>query len=367
MSLIASPGKAMSAKIRGKLFDGIPFATYNLHPFDGHARDASYAALLDLVESKAGMLVKSKAARRSADREVATATEESGGEIRTTCTWHTPKGTLRSIEAKPPGQPGCIVEHFIKDESDMAKVMSVPPPGKVEFDATKLRQLVARISGKGVAYVDYPDPMYSVAQLFNFEDFSVRIFTEPELMEEMIGCFARRIYAEIEAMARACAGLPVLFYTVGPEVATPPMMPPWIFSRFVTPYEKEIVSILHRHGFSAGIHCHGRVRQVLDEFLEIGIDTLEPIEPPDQGDATLEELLRKVSGRFCLMGYVQDQDFYQAPPGAMRHKVQEIARAVTPTDRYIMMPTCTPFQSPASPQYLAAYAEWINAAAELLP
>jgi len=103
------------------------------------------------------------------------------------------------------------------------------------------------------------------------------------------------------------------------------------------------------------------------QLLEIGIDTLEPIEPPNQGDITLRELLKKVAGRICLMGHIQDQDFYRLPPGGMRQKVREIAETVAPTDRYIMTPTCTPFQSPVSAGYAAAYAEWIEAATELLP
>ena len=163
------------------------------------------------------------------------------------------------------------------------------------------------------------------------------------------------------------AGLPVNFYSGGPEVATPPLMAPRLFTRFVTPYQKKIVGILHKHGFLAGIHCHGRVRLVLDDLLEIGMDTLEPIEPPNQGDITLRELLKKVAGRICLMGHIQDQDFYRLPPGGMRQKVREIAETGAPTDRYIMTPTCTPFQSPVSAGYAAAYAEWIEAATELLP
>ena len=132
---------------------------------------------------------------------------------------------------------------------------------------------------------------------------------------------------------------------------------------------------LHRYGVNRLLervvkrhrHCHGRVGRVLDDLLEIGIDTLEPIEPPPQGDIALRELLARVAGRICLMGHIQDQDFYRAPPGGMRQRVRQIAETVAPTDRYIMMPTCTPFQSPLSDRYAAAYAEWIAAAAELLP
>lgn len=357
----------MLAKIRGEPFPGIPFATYNLHPYGPHASDPSYAGLLELVCQKAGMLVKKKLKRRRPGRDITTLIEEMDGQTRTIRTWHTPQGALRSVEIKPSSQPAYIVEHFIKDDADMAKVLSAPFPGKMEFDAADMATTLAKVGEMGVVYVDYPDPMYSAASLFDFEDFAVRWLTDPGPIEKLIDHLAEGIHAEVEAMAQACAGWPILFYSVGPEVATPPMMPPRFFTQTVTRYQKELVALFHRHGCRVGIHCHGRIRQVLDEFLEIGIDTLEPIEPPDQGDIKLKELLEKVAGRICLMGYIQDQDFSRAAPGEMRRKVGEIAKIIAPTDRYIMMPTCTPFESPASSRYLAAYAEWIDAAAELLP
>lgn len=357
----------MLAKMRGEPFDGIPFATYNLHPFDGHAADSSYAGLLELVRRKAGMLVKHGLKRLTPGWNLTAVTEESATETRTTQTWRTPKGTLRCVSVKPKDQPGYVMEHFIKDEADVAKVMSMPVPAKVDFGLVETRALLAKVGESGVLYVGYPDPMYSAASLFDYEDFVVRCATEPDLLQELIEYQAAGIYVDVEAMASACEGLPVLFYAAGPEVATPPMVPPRIFTRFVTPFQKKIVAIFHRHGLRAGIHCHGRVRQVLDDLLEIGIDTLEPLEPPNQGDITLQELLAKVAGRICLMGYIQDQDFYCAAPGEMRRKVQEVVDVISPSDRYIMTPTCTPFQFPASRPYLNAYTEWVEAAAELLP
>jgi uroporphyrinogen-III decarboxylase len=140
-----------------------------------------------------------------------------------------------------------------------------------------------------------------------------------------------------------------------------------VFRRFVTPHQKRLVAIFHRHGHLVGIHCHGRVRQVLDEILDTGADLLEPIEPPDQGDIGLRELLDRVRGRLCLLGHIQDQEFYRDEPGLLRRRVGEVAAQVDPADRYVMAPTCTPFQFPASAHYVRAYSEWLEAAAELLP
>ncbi len=357
----------MLAKVRGGEVNGIPFATYNFHPFGPHTSDPSYADLLKLVEQKAGMLVKHSIKPVTPSPGInETIVEQVAAGTRTTTIWRTPKGDLRCVSLVPPGQPGYIMEHFVKEDDDIEKVMSIPHT-RQQYDLNDTHKMLESVGDRGVLYVSYSDPMYCAACLFDYEDFTIRCMTDADRLQAMIEYFAEGIYEEVETMATVSEGLPILFYTAGPELATPPMLPPSVFARFVTPYHKRIIEILHRHGHITCIHCHGRVGQVLDQVIETGADALEPIEPPDQGDITLAKLIEKVDGRLCLIGYIQDQDFYTARPGDMRRKVEEIVEVVSPPSRYIMTPTCTPFQFPPSPAYINAYAEWVEAAAELLP
>jgi hypothetical protein len=300
------------------------------------------------------------------DREVQV--EKLPGKTRTTVVWHTPKGDLRAVTEVPTGHPGYTVEHFVKTDLDIERVLSVPHH-PARYDVAPVRQMVEAVGERGLVYIDYPDPMYSVASLFDYEDFVVRCVSDLARIEELVAQVAARFATDVENLAATpgLAALPVLLYTAGPELATAPMLPPEVFARLVTPHQKRLVAILHARGFRTCIHCHGRVRGILDQILETGTDALEPIEPPTQGDIGLAELLNRVNGRLCLMGYVQDQDFYRAAPGQMRRWVEEVATLVDPAARYVMMPTCTPFQFPASPGYVRAYTEWIEAAAELLP
>jgi uroporphyrinogen-III decarboxylase len=161
----------------------------------------------------------------------------------------------------------------------------------------------------------------------------------------------------------------LLFYSAGVEVATPPMLSPAAFAELVTPYESALVRMIRDAGHLSAIHCHGRVGRVLDQFLEIGVQALEPLEPPPQGDIPLEQALEAVEGRICLMGYVQDQDLYRAEPDEIRAKVRAIRRAVE--DRmaegrtgYIMTSTATPYMDPPPPRFVRNYVAYLEAAAE---
>jgi uroporphyrinogen-III decarboxylase len=368
----------MLAAMRGEAVDRVPFATYNLHPYRGspHQRDGSYRELLDLVVEKAGMLCKCGVRVVIPDtvgngrRAVPSATEEVTVERTeertvTTRTLHTPKGDLVSVTTTPHGQPSYVTEPFLKTDEDIERYMSLPftPP---QYDISEAVAFYEELGDRGLVYVNYSDPMYAAGSLFDFEDFTVRCAVDPGPVKRLVDHLFEQIVEQTRSLVAACAGYGFLFYTAGPEVATPPMMAPRTFQTFVTPYQTKLIEIIHDAGQIAAIHCHGRVRAVLDELVKTGADVLEPIEPPDQGDISLAELLARVGDRLCLMGHIQDQEFYTVPPGTMTQRVADIARLVNGRSRYVMTPTCTPFQHPANEVYLRNYAEWINAADRLL-
>ncbi len=144
------------------------------------------------------------------------------------------------------------------------------------------------------------------------------------------------------------------------------MLPPHIFRELVTPYHEHLVGMVHETGHLVALHSHGRVRVALDDFLEVGFDMLEPMEPPPQGDIALDEALEYVDGRICLTGYVQDRDLYTAKPGEMRTKVEAIREMVAGRSGQIMMNTTSPRMYPLPPQYVHNYVEFIGAASEAL-
>jgi len=362
----------MFAAFRREPVDRAPFSTYNLHPFArAHADDPSYADVLDLVLEKSGMLCKVGVGKKARDADqdqagrVEVATETQGDNVITTRTMHTPKGDMRSVSAKPEGQPSMVIEHFIKTDEDIDRYMSIPLQ-PATYEASAAMEIDDKLDGRGVAYVGYPDPMHKAAALFDFNDFAVRCITDIGPILKLIDFKFELIQEDLKHRLAACEGRDFLFYTDGPEICTPPMMPPAIFAKLVTPYERKLIRMIHDAGFLASIHCHGRVRSVIDEVIKTGADVLEPIEPPDQGDMTLSELLDKADGRLCVMGHIQDQEIYYAAPGFMTQRVEAIARVANGRTGYVMTPTCTPFQHPATDTYLRNYTEWIEAADRLL-
>jgi len=369
-----NPKQRLIAAIQQRPVDRMPVMTYNFHPFNErwHRREdgtyegiPEYQPMMDAVwRTDTGMLCK-VSARYTGDRDRRTWSQETqdGDSLVRTVYLETPKGTLHTRYKKPPRQPGYYVKSLIDTDDDIEKYLSLSDEPS-EVDLAPAKAVYRKLGNRGLAYLNYEDPMYAVAHLFDFEDFCIRCITQRALVVEMIEREFERTKAELAQMLEQAEGYDLVFYTVGPEVATPPMLSPAIFAELVTPYERALVKMIHDAGHLSAIHCHGRVRLVLDQFLEIGVDALEPLEPPPQGDITLEEALDKVTGRMCLMGHIQDQDLYTARPGEMRGKVQAIRKLVQGRTGYIMTSTATPYMDPPPPEFVRNYVEYIEAAAE---
>ena len=356
------------AALRGEPVSQVPFVTYNLHPYadSPHRQDPSYRDLLAMVEREAGMYCKRSlpAASQEGPRRVERV-EQDGDLTIVTTILPTPKGDLRSVCVTPRDQPASVTEHLIKTDEDIDRYMSLPwaPP---EYDSAPLRDFAEQLADRGVVAISYSDPMYAAASLFDFGEYCIRYATNPASVRRLVDHLFEQIVEDTRRKAVACRGLDVVFLTAGPELATPPMMPPRAFAELVTPYQKRLIEVIHAAGHLAVIHCHGRVRDVLGHMIETGVDAIEPIEPPPQGDIRLAELMDRADGRLSFLGHIQDQEFHSASAGTMTRRVEAIARAVDGRTGYVMGPTCTPFQHPATSTFLRNYTEWIEAASRVL-
>jgi len=362
------------AAIEQRPVDRMPAMTYNFHPYtsqwqaneDGtFSGPSGYQPMMDAVlESGMGMMPKVGARHRS-ERQERTHSQtflEGDAEVRLT-TLETPKGPLTTRFVKPAGQPGYYVKSLIESDDDLQRYLSLPnEPAQVDLSHAK--EVYERLGNGGVVHLGYADPMYAVAQLFDFEDFCIRTVQQRSLIVDMIEREYERIRVELARMLEQVQGYDFMFCTAGPEVATPPMLSPDTFAALVVPYEKALVQMIHKAGQTSAIHCHGRVRRVLDQFMEIGIDALEPMEPPPQGDISLDEALEYVDGRICLMGYIQDQDLYRARPGEMRAKVCAVRQVVEGRTGYIMTSTATPYMEDPPSDFVCNYIEYVRAATE---
>jgi len=110
----------------------------------------------------------------------------------------------------------------------------------------------------------------------------------------------------------------------GSEQATPPMMSKRLFEEFIIGYEAPLWKMVREAGGIVWVHCHGKVATVLNRFVENGVQMLDPVEPPPQGDITIKEAkARAAAGPLTLIGNVEMSDLQNGTPELIERLVRE--------------------------------------------
>ena len=235
-------------------------------------------------------------------------------------------------------------EHLLKDIGDLKAFLEIPAH---KFsgtpDASPILEAEAALGDSGIVMIDTPDPLCLAAELFSMADYTVIAMTEPDLFRRLLDRFAAVLYLKTEAISSALPGR--LWRIYGPEYASPPYLPPRLFRQYVVHYDQPMVDAIHRHGGFARIHSHGNLKDILDAIVSMGVDGLDPIEPPPQGDVELR-LVREQYGRdLVLFGNLEMADIENLPTDQFAEKVKKALEEGTSSEGrgFVLMPSACPY------------------------
>ncbi len=214
------------------------------------------------------------------------------------------------------------VEHLLKNPEDLKAYLELP--GEIfaeDVDVTGLVEEDRELGESGIIMVDTEDPICAAASLFSMEDFTVVALTEQKLFGRLLEKLSEHIQARTEKTAKAFPGH--LWRIYGPEYATEPYLPPSLFKEYVVRYTGPMVKTIQEHGGFVRIHCHGRIRAVLDYIVEMGAAAIDPIEPPPHGDVELAYVRRKYGRELVLFGNLEMADIENTKPGDFEKVVEK--------------------------------------------
>jgi uroporphyrinogen-III decarboxylase len=117
-----------------------------------------------------------------------------------------------------------------------------------------------------------------------------------------------------------------------------------LFDEYVVRYVSPMVDAIHASGGFARIHCHGRIRNLLDMIVRLGADAIDPLEPPPWGDVTLDDVRRRYGDRLVLFGNLEVADIERMEPAKFDALVCRTLEQGTagPGRGFVLMPTACP-------------------------
>ena len=255
------------------------------------------------------------------------------------------------------------LEHLLKSTDDLKAYLELPDKVFAEqIDVTGLIEEDKKLADRGIVMVDTEDPLCAAASLFNMEDFTIIALTEQKLFHRLLEKLSHHIYTRTQTTAEAFAGH--LWRIYGPEYATEPYLPPYLFKEYVVRYTGPMVETIQKHGGFARIHCHGRIRAVLDYIAEMNPAAIDPIEPPPQGDVELSYVRRKYGKDLVLFGNIEFADIENTGPAEFEKLVEKSLKDGTAGQGkgFVLMPSSAPISRKVTSRVLANYETMINLA-----
>ncbi len=242
----------------------------------------------------------------------------------------TPMGDLTSRYRRTEAT-GYTVEFPCKTAEDVEKYLSIPfEPAEPDVSAFLSRK--REIGEEGLVLAGIADAICLPASILSPEDMCLLWADEPDLMRKIVSIAASRLNDFVD---KACRAGVDAFRIVGGEYATEQLGPPG-FNALVKPFDSELVEIIHRHGGIVYYHNHGRVSRFLEDFADLGIDALDPLEVPPYGDVDLADAKRRIGDRVCLVGGLDDMEVLESlDEGTVKEMARERIEAAG-TSGYIL-------------------------------
>jgi hypothetical protein len=253
------------------------------------------------------------------------------------------------------------IEHLLKGVDDLLAFLSIPSPTfNGQADIANVLNVEADLGDSGIVMIDTPDPLCQAASLFSMADYTMLALTEPSLFHRLLERIASVLIPQTEAIARALPGR--LWRIYGPEYASPPYLPPRLFYEYVVKYDTPMVAAIQKYGGYARIHCHGKIKSILDDIAVTGCMGLDPVEPPPQGDVTLGYVREHYGQQMVLFGNLEASDLETLPTSQFARKIENALEQVTkhPGRGFVLMPSACPYGRQLSSLALANYMKMIE-------
>jgi hypothetical protein len=281
---------------------------------------------------------------------------------RHTTVLHTPKGDLKWVYEQDAGIfTWWDIHKPVQCVEDVDKLLSVPyafrPPDRSAFAAFREhRNAMGRdaIGGAGINCM-----VAMLCGIMHYQLVLEWLLLERDVIKVLAETWLERTGDKVDWLL--AQGVGPFWHFNGVERAAPPMMSPRQWDEWVVPYDGEIMRRIKAADPDAviHIHCHGKVRTLLDSFVEMGVDSTDPVEPPPQGNADIAEVKEQYDGKLVFLGNIEFLHMETRRPNEIEALVRK-AILESGKSNVMLMPSAGPHARP-SDLFLANAERYIEA------
>ena len=190
------------------------------------------------------------------------------------------------------------LKHVINQPSDLSRYKMPNPDDAYRYD--NVRESIRIFGNDKAICVAIRDVFSFPRDMLGFENLFVNFYEEPELVDElsrMIVEFSSRVAANLKALG-------IQLVATQDDLATNRglLISKEMFCKQLLPNYKRLVANLKAHGLIVFKHTDGDIREIIPEFIDSGIDCLDPIDP--NGNMDMGDIKRQYGDCICLKGNI---------------------------------------------------------------
>ena len=176
-------------------------------------------------------------------------------------------------------------------------------------------------------------------RLQGLEPFLISLAQRPEVASAIVERVERFYYGVNERIFDAAGGRVDIFY-FGNDFGTQRglLLSPRMYRRFFAPAMARLAAQAHDRGMAVMFHSCGAVRALISDFIQAGVDILDPVQAQAAGMDPLD-VYAEFAGRICLHGGIDTQQLLPfGTPAQVQARVRQVAAGCSAHGGYILAP-----------------------------
>ncbi len=216
--------------------------------------------------------------------------------------------------------------------TDWESFEAYPWPKKEDIDYSGFEKIVPLLpEGLGVIG-QYGDIFTTTWELMGFEEFSLALYEDPELVEAIFTRVGDLVLSMFETMADMEV-VGAMWYSDDIAYTGGLLVSPQVLRQHFFPRLGRIGEFARKAGKPFLYHTDGVLKTVMDDILGAGVSALHPIEPLS---IDIVEFKREMAGKLCLCGNIDVDLLARGTPDQVADLVRRRIRDVGPGGGYAL-------------------------------
>jgi uroporphyrinogen decarboxylase len=156
-------------------------------------------------------------------------------------------------------------------------------------------------------------------EMMGFEGFSMALFENPELIDELNNRLGELVLSMFEYFAQSDI-VDILWISDDIAYTNDLLMGPDVLDRYFFSWLKKIGNLAKKYNKPLIYHTDGVLWDVFDRIVECGVNALHPIEPKAMD---IKDVKERYGDKLCLIGHVDVDLLCRGSKEDIRNKVRE--------------------------------------------